>query len=115
MEPRPTSRLATSSRGRSRASAGCATPSRRHRRPEPDAGKIQSPQPAAGRPNLKACKGEQRVARATAWLAAAVLGAMAGTLAGSASAQVPEMRFARQFSMGYLQFNIMEQHHLREK
>jgi ABC-type nitrate/sulfonate/bicarbonate transport system substrate-binding protein len=51
------------------------------------------------------------MARATAWLAAAVVGA----LAGSAAAQAPEIRFARQFSMGYLQFNIMEQHHLLEK
>jgi NitT/TauT family transport system substrate-binding protein len=51
------------------------------------------------------------MARATAWLAAAVIGA----LAGGAAAQAPEIRFARQFSMGYLQFNIMEQHHLLEK
>jgi NitT/TauT family transport system substrate-binding protein len=28
---------------------------------------------------------------------------------------VPEIRFARQFSMGYLQFNMMEKHHLVEK
>src|SRR5262245_61512330 len=55
------------------------------------------------------------MARATAWLAAAVLGAMTGALAGSAVAEVPEIRFARQLSMGYLQFNIMEQHHLLEK
>ena len=33
--------------------------------------------------------------------------AVAG-LAGPVAAQVPEMRFARQFSMGYLQFNMME-------
>jgi NitT/TauT family transport system substrate-binding protein len=32
-----------------------------------------------------------------------------------AAAQVPEMRFARQFSMGYLQFNLMEKHQLLEK
>jgi NitT/TauT family transport system substrate-binding protein len=32
-----------------------------------------------------------------------------------AAAQVPEIRFARQFSMGYLQFNVMEKHHLLEK
>jgi NitT/TauT family transport system substrate-binding protein len=30
-------------------------------------------------------------------------------------AEVPEMRFARQFSMGYLQFNLMERHQLLEK
>jgi NitT/TauT family transport system substrate-binding protein len=35
--------------------------------------------------------------------------------AATASAQVPEIRFARQFSMGYLQFNVMEKHHLLEK
>jgi NitT/TauT family transport system substrate-binding protein len=32
-----------------------------------------------------------------------------------AGAQVPEVRFARQFSMGYLQFNVMEKHQLLEK
>jgi NitT/TauT family transport system substrate-binding protein len=36
-------------------------------------------------------------------------------LALPAIAQVPEIRFARQFSMGYLQFNVMENHHLLEK
>jgi NitT/TauT family transport system substrate-binding protein len=36
-------------------------------------------------------------------------------LAATAAAQVPEIRFARQFSMGYLQFNVMEKHHLLEK
>ncbi len=30
-------------------------------------------------------------------------------------AQAPEIRFARQFSMGYLQFNMMQQHKLLEK
>src|SRR5262245_41912103 len=35
--------------------------------------------------------------------------------AATAAAQVPEIRFARQFSMGYLQFNVMEKHHLVEK
>jgi NitT/TauT family transport system substrate-binding protein len=35
--------------------------------------------------------------------------------AGAAAAQAPEIRFARQFSMGYLQFNLMERHHLVEK
>jgi NitT/TauT family transport system substrate-binding protein len=49
------------------------------------------------------------------WLAASVGAALAGTLAGAAAAQAPEIRFARQFSMGYLQFNIMERHQLLEK
>ena len=43
--------------------------------------------------------------------AAAILaGAAARALAGA-----PEIRFARQFSMGYLQFNLMEKHQLLEK
>src|SRR5262245_11934437 len=46
------------------------------------------------------------------WLLA---GVAAAGLAGPAAAQVPEMRFARQFSMGYLQFNLMEKHQLLEK
>ena len=29
--------------------------------------------------------------------------------------QAPEIRFARQFSMGYLQFNLTEKHRLLEK
>src|SRR5215470_13497271 len=33
----------------------------------------------------------------------------------AARAQAPEIRFARQFSMGYLQFNVMEKHQLIEK
>jgi NitT/TauT family transport system substrate-binding protein len=33
----------------------------------------------------------------------------------AAKAQAPEIRFARQFSMGYLQFNVMEHHQLVEK
>jgi NitT/TauT family transport system substrate-binding protein len=33
----------------------------------------------------------------------------------AAEAQAPEIRFARQFSMGYLQFNVMEHHQLVEK
>src|SRR5262245_61026230 len=37
------------------------------------------------------------------------------TEASEAAAQVPEVRFARQFSMGYLQFNLMERHQLLEK
>jgi NitT/TauT family transport system substrate-binding protein len=36
-------------------------------------------------------------------------------VATSAAAQTPEIRFARQFSMGYLQFNLMERHQLVEK
>ena len=36
-------------------------------------------------------------------------------LTAEAAAQVPEVRFARQFSMGYLQFNLMERHQLLEK
>ena len=36
-------------------------------------------------------------------------------VAGPAVAEVPEIRFARQFSMGYLQFNLMERHQLLEK
>src|SRR6185295_6719108 len=48
-------------------------------------------------------------------LAAAVVGVIAGMLTTTAAAQVPEIRFARQFSMGYLQFNIMEHHQLLEK
>ena len=35
--------------------------------------------------------------------------------AATAAAQVPEIRFARQFSMGYLQFNVMEKNRLLEK
>src|SRR6478672_3416872 len=35
--------------------------------------------------------------------------------AATAAAQVPEIRFARQFSMGDLQFNVMEHHQLVEK
>jgi ABC-type nitrate/sulfonate/bicarbonate transport system substrate-binding protein len=47
--------------------------------------------------------------------ASILAGAMMTVLAATASAQVPEIRFARQFSMGYLQFNVMEKHHLLEK
>jgi len=35
--------------------------------------------------------------------------------AAGAQAQAPEVRFARQFSMGYRQFNLMEKHQLLEK
>lgn len=49
---------------------------------------------------------------------AAAMAIAAGSLlavAGNAAAQAPEIRFARQFSMGYLQFNLMEKHQLLEK
>jgi NitT/TauT family transport system substrate-binding protein len=49
--------------------------------------------------------------RKAVWLAAAML---AGA-ATQALADGPEIRFARQFSMGYLQFNLMEKHQLLEK
>jgi NitT/TauT family transport system substrate-binding protein len=42
-------------------------------------------------------------------------GLLLTALAATADAQVPEIRFARQFSMGYLQFNVMEKHGLIEK
>jgi NitT/TauT family transport system substrate-binding protein len=49
-------------------------------------------------------------------LATAVLAAGAWLAAMSmAAADAPEIRFARQFSMGYLQFNLMEKHQLLEK
>jgi NitT/TauT family transport system substrate-binding protein len=49
--------------------------------------------------------------------AVSVLAGLALTLlmTAPALAQVPEIRFARQFSMGYLQFNVMEKHQLVEK
>jgi len=48
----------------------------------------------------------------------AILSCAAGALlaaVAAAAAQVPEVRFARQFSMSYLQFNLMERQHLVEK
>jgi NitT/TauT family transport system substrate-binding protein len=51
-----------------------------------------------------------RLAAAMAIAAGALL-----AVAGNAAAQAPEIRFARQFSMGYLQFNLMEKHQLLEK
>jgi ABC-type nitrate/sulfonate/bicarbonate transport system substrate-binding protein len=50
-------------------------------------------------------------------VAAAVAIALGALLvaAGGAVADVPEIRFARQFSMGYLQFNLMEKYQLLEK
>jgi NitT/TauT family transport system substrate-binding protein len=54
--------------------------------------------------------------RATRLPAVSVLAGLTLTLlAAPALAQVPEIRFARQFSMGYLQFNVMEKHQLVEK
>jgi len=46
---------------------------------------------------------------------AALAGLLLAALATAAAAQAPEIRFARQFSMGYLQFNMMEKHQLLEK
>src|SRR5262245_2812079 len=46
---------------------------------------------------------------------AALTASIVGLLTTTALGEVPEIRFARQFSMGYLQFNIMEQHYLLEK
>src|SRR5262245_40876349 len=45
----------------------------------------------------------------------ALAGSMLAAFAAAAAAQAPEIRFARQFSMGYLQFNLMEHHQLLEK
>ena len=53
-----------------------------------------------------------RVATSAAGLGAAAIMSFCVTPALS---QAPEIRFARQFSMGYLQFNIMERHKLLEK
>jgi NitT/TauT family transport system substrate-binding protein len=47
------------------------------------------------------------------WVALLVLSLAA--VATQAHAEPPQIRFARQFSMGYLQFNVMERHHLIEK
>ena len=46
---------------------------------------------------------------------ATLAGIAIACVASAASAQAPEIRFARQFSMGYLQFNVMENHQLLEK
>src|SRR6202035_2887590 len=54
--------------------------------------------------------------RASTAFLAALLGlaaAIAWPLPGGA--QVPEIRLVRQFSMGYLQFNVMDHHRLIEK
>ena len=45
----------------------------------------------------------------------AIFFAAAMIVAVPAAAQVPEIRLARQFSMGYLQFNVMEHEKLIEK
>ena len=53
------------------------------------------------------------IQRQLGWLlTAAILAAFA---AAPAASQVPEIRLARQFSMGYLQFNVMEHQQLIEK
>jgi NitT/TauT family transport system substrate-binding protein len=52
---------------------------------------------------------------ASAGRAAMLAGIALAMLVPAANAQVPEIRFARQFSMGYLQFNVMEKHRLVEK
>jgi len=44
-----------------------------------------------------------------------LLAALMALAAAPADAQVPEIRLARQFSMGYLQFNVMEHQQLIEK
>jgi NitT/TauT family transport system substrate-binding protein len=49
-----------------------------------------------------------RIVGGRAAVAAIVAGAALTVFAATASAQVPEIRFARQFSMGYLQFNVMK-------
>src|SRR5262249_40872694 len=54
--------------------------------------------------------------RAARLLAVALSAGLAlAMLATAAAAQTPEIRFARQFSMGYLQFNVMEKNRLIEK
>ncbi len=48
-------------------------------------------------------------------MAAAGIGAALMALAATPASAETEIRFARQFSMGYLQFNMMQQHKLLEK
>ena len=62
---------------------------------------------------MRRAGGRARSASAFSILAGLVLTAFAATT--TAAAQAPEVRFARQFSMGYLQFNLMEKHQLLEK
>src|SRR5262245_15406875 len=57
--------------------------------------------------------GRDRAMRPTA--VSMLAGVALTAFTAAAAAQVPEIRFARQFSMGYLQFNVMEKHHLLEK
>ena len=56
-----------------------------------------------------------RIVGGRAAVAEILAGAALTVFAATASEQVPEIRFARQFSMGYLQFNVMEKHRLLEK
>jgi NitT/TauT family transport system substrate-binding protein len=49
------------------------------------------------------------------WLTVTCAGLAAFLMMASARAEVAEIRFARQFSMGYLQFNMMERRQLLEK
>lgn len=56
----------------------------------------------------------------TRWIRTRCMGALLGALAGAmawtpAPAQVPEVRIARQYSMGYLQFNVIDHEHLIQK
>ncbi len=60
---------------------------------------------------MRRARGRARTALVFSILAGLALTAFAAT----AVAQAPEVRFARQFSMGYLQFNLMEKHQLLEK
>ena len=48
-------------------------------------------------------------------LGVVVVGALVAAPISQVFAAAPEIRFARQFSMGYLQFNIMEHEKLLEK
>ena len=49
------------------------------------------------------------------WFRHLLLAAAAVLPVSLARAEVPEVRFARQYSMGYLQFNVMEHEHLIQK
>lgn len=49
----------------------------------------------------------------TGWAAVVLAAALA--FSTSTRAEVPEVRFARQYSMGYLQFNVIEHEHLIQK
>src|SRR6516164_11548424 len=64
-----------------------------------------------GTPAMGMIRGRARSLPAAAIVACLVLVALRAT----AAAQAPEIRFARQFSMGYLQFNLMQKHQLLEK